>query len=1250
MDASKVVHTSESVEAPRSETPRPPSRGSAAPEFLLLEPRFRAFALAAMVALVATGVMLQQQAPRDRDAEPTGLAWWTSPVVRNAWLTLPRVSGGGQIAGVDVDPEDKRAAAVIFNDGAVLAAPSGSSPWRVLRRRGNLFALSVRARGQFAYAVTLDGLVRETRALEASAAAAPDPDGTWTSVAFPDPIRAVDFVTSPDGARVVDAVAVGPGGAFRLQDGAWERVPLPSSDPTPRPARVERKGAAGTVELTSATVPSPRRPPPPGDRVAEAVARTLELSDVRFSADGASCYAIGAAGVVRLFPDPRRFPVEAPDLRRALFVGRTQAEVWATGPTGGVARLEGDTFVPVAGMGSVTPTRILFDATGRFGVVHRSDGTRFVTRDGGRAWSPRPRSEVAVVALLPDGRAWGVSGDDTVWRSDDGGDHWARDLTVGDRLVAGAVSRDGRVWVSTSAGELLSSDDHGRTWGSAYVATAPITRVSVDEERGVLRAGTWRETLVRPLDGGPWAVEGPATPAEVAQAIERVEAAAIPVSMDRPWGIEGGGAVIPAAAGMIAYPTPLARRWPAPWYWLALAVVLVLVARALIPARPREGRGNVASRVVSDQPIATSAEDALAFSPIAGTIADFIRNEATKPPITLAVTGSWGTGKSSILNLLRTELGKYDYRPIVFNAWHHEGEQDLLASLFATIVGQGAPRGLAGLEFRARLAVRRWLGWKGAVIAALAVATAFSAGFMLSHPHALTLVSKLARLFSDDAPDFSKAAGFGIASAVSSALFGVGFLFKMVESVRSFGAKVAKMSASFTAGSETAAAREPIGFRLRFAHEFGEVARALAPRRMVIFIDDIDRCRPDSAMRILETADYLMAAGPCVVVLAFSREIVEAHVAASAALQTVQPAAAVQSEAERAKARLELARRYLEKLIHVEIAVPTPTPELEKQLLTTTPAGNEPSSGAMRWAIAGALAIGGLLLAGTWAYGKGYEVAVSGTLEAQLQSMLPPADGGREKPILVRLEPGARLGELRLEQLGAASCPADTGERKQGAVAGAASPAGQPAAPQPAAATPTRRTPTTTAGGGAGGAPPSAARAGPEVVARAPFFPYWLLSVPVAMVLLGVIGGAFRRPGTVVRDSDAFSAALGIWHPVVRRRNSTPRALKRFVNRVRFHATRLLREAVASGEAAAMPEEQLVAYAAIEAVAPEVAASPDLMARLWSRSPVPDSDPDLAEVLAAAVKAHSDTFPTRPFDPMGAQEAYRGASRGVRVS
>jgi predicted KAP-like P-loop ATPase len=80
----------------------------------------------------------------------------------------------------------------------------------------------------------------------------------------------------------------------------------------------------------------------------------------------------------------------------------------------------------------------------------------------------------------------------------------------------------------------------------------------------------------------------------------------------------------------------------------------------------------VAELLVSDRPLQAGEPDPLEFNAVAFGLSRFLRNENTQPPLTIAITGEWGTGKSSLMNLLQADLKRYGFRPVWFNAWYHQ--------------------------------------------------------------------------------------------------------------------------------------------------------------------------------------------------------------------------------------------------------------------------------------------------------------------------------------------------------------------------------------------------------------------------------------------------------------------------------------------------------------------------------------------------------------------------------------------------
>jgi len=103
---------------------------------------------------------------------------------------------------------------------------------------------------------------------------------------------------------------------------------------------------------------------------------------------------------------------------------------------------------------------------------------------------------------------------------------------------------------------------------------------------------------------------------------------------------------------------------------------------------------------VSDQP---TTDDALGVTPYVEALASFLKNQRTSTPLTIAIEGEWGSGKTSFMAQLRASLtaGIPDVtvsgarnrgasppvqsRSIWFNAWRHD-QRDVLWATFALAV------------------------------------------------------------------------------------------------------------------------------------------------------------------------------------------------------------------------------------------------------------------------------------------------------------------------------------------------------------------------------------------------------------------------------------------------------------------------------------------------------------------------------------------------------------------------------------
>lgn len=541
------------------------------------------------------------------------------------------------------------------------------------------------------------------------------------------------------------------------------------------------------------------------------------------------------------------------------------------------------------------------------------------------------------------------------------------------------------------------------------------------------------------------------------------------------------------------------REFPAPWaLYGALPLLLFAFYGAAVAYREIPDEADLSEGIEdigwSDRPIGWNDPDVLDLKPTAKALSRFLRNRDTEPPLTIAVSGAWGSGKSSLMNLVAKDLHRAGTRTVLFNAWHHQKEDHLLAALLVNIREQAIPPvwQLSGLIFRARLlGLRMGRQLVGFGIAAALVVAAWmllAAVPDMSGSVTKTIESWLALLKTPSGLDTTEFLG---------GLFGVGtigatlvLIVKVLAQVFAF-TDPAKLMASATQKARVTNFSEQLSFRHRFACEFAEVCKALrygSHAGLVIMIDDLDRCRPNNAVEILEAINFLSSAGRCFIFLGVAKDKVVKAVSGELKIE--------ESEAE----------RYLEKLVNIEVFIPAATAE-GSLLLSAPPERNQ----ASRW-----------------------PHRLRSALRFAPDTLLP---GALALIVLMAV----------MLALPARNTDSETVKPEQGAI----NPAGQVDAagsvPEPADAPQAEAVPVQ-----------SAPVVSPdELTANHPWTAYLIIGFVFLAILLGLLRRSTNAGPRIVEDSAAFGKALGIWHPVIFNANPMPRGIKRHQNRVRFQAMRL---------------------------------------------------------------------------------------------
>ena len=191
-------------------------------------------------------------------------------------------------------------------------------------------------------------------------------------------------------------------------------------------------------------------------------------------------------------------------------------------------------------------------------------------------------------------------------------------------------------------------------------------------------------------------------------------------------------------------------------------------------------------------------------------LADLI--EETGGPFTLAVDAEWGNGKTVFIRMLEAHLAKRGFRCVSFNAWECDFYDEPLAPLVAEICGQ-IPEDSSTRE-KVKAAGTRLYGYLKKIVAA-------------AHPVAGAVVEGVEEM------------------AVGGETEDYDFI---------------------TAYEEYRSALE--GFRKCLETFSGEDGN---DRPLVVFIDEVDRCRPDFAVKTLERVKHIFNVPSLVFVMAVNR-------------------------------------------------------------------------------------------------------------------------------------------------------------------------------------------------------------------------------------------------------------------------------------------------------------------------------------------------------------------------------------------
>jgi photosystem II stability/assembly factor-like uncharacterized protein len=1056
-----------------------------------------------------------------------------------------------------------------------------------------------------------------------------------------------------------------------------------------------------------------------------------ELFSITFHADGQQGWAAGGAGAILKTLDggkswqPQISGTQQSWLNSITFQADGQ-QGWAAGWDGTILKTEdgGKNWQPQTRGSQAGLTSITFQADGQQGWAAGWDGTILKTEDGGESWQLQTsgtQEKLTSITFQADGQhGWAASWDGTILKTMDGGKSWQPHASGTQKeLNSITFQADGQQgWAAGDGGTILKTVDGGKSWQLQTSETqAELTSITFQADGQQGWAASWDGTILKTMDGGKtWEPQ-------ISKTQKLLRSITFHADGQQGWAAGDGGTILKTLDGGKTWQEIAYRFYPPlGFYLLSLIALAIYVAafwwRARLSHLYEQTQSSTAmNRGVTDNPVGPGEQDFLGARLIADSLTRFLTNENTRPPLTLAITGEWGSGKSSVMNYLSANLKRKGLKPVWFNAWHHREEPSVLASILVNVHKQAIKPWwrLSGLWFRLRLLWRRHWLWE-ALLMMLFASLAFMGTWlsktekwnetwrytlytlkieqpvMLGEKGFRQLCSEWASLHDDSEPAAQEKSSFVEYKSVAvprhkpltavvyvnppstvkdlfnerecKVLYGLhnherirrdelncltgiplsetkqacyaspNVLLKTVE--RRFGTTLSlddektlqsameylspdlpvllsnafvswltALSASLlflaikgmallglapvsfiqgflrTTGA-AGEATEKVGTRLLFESHFKAITCLLGQRRLVLFIDDLDRCDPEHTRKVLEISNFLSSSGELFMVIGMSpkqvlinltlgfRETAQIHDNDLASAQSDQAGKATNTVQHNG-----FARNYLQKLIHIEVPVPKPeTEQIRAFLMGSLNQQSESEARMIR--------------------DEKREARADNILSFLVVII-------RRSLFFLTIAAGIYLGmdsadqtqkEQKQSAAAAPQSPAMTGENKTAATESSTKQV--TAADQPKETTPSDG----------------------ELFRPAyteENFQKWPLQVGVALALFAVLVCMvffvlLQRLNSLddkewlnwikpllqrlkiallgpepVKDTENFTVALEIWHPLIALKDPTPRTIKAFLNRLRYLVSRRT-SSLDSDKASNRREAQLVALAAISYV------------------------------------------------------------------
>jgi len=258
-------------------------------------------------------------------------------------------------------------------------------------------------------------------------------------------------------------------------------------------------------------------------------------------------------------------------------------------------------------------------------------------------------------------------------------------------------------------------------------------------------------------------------------------------------------------------------------------------------------------------------KDLLDFSPYTETLLDIVRDEKNHGPLVIGLFGTWGSGKTSLMRFVERGLQipspsqAPQFRVVWFDAWKYEKEESLWRALLLRVVDALRDRNEEGADITSSRCRQRIENLEQRLYRD--VEWEEKAGMTI---------------------DWAKLGRFGLGGVIKLSFAFVPGLSNLVEAVKSAQGALGKAEGvndlfdTFRRNVITHHQAQLNSIE-QFQNEFGKLVQQYVlsqNQRLVVFIDDLDRCLPEKAIEVLEAIKLFLDVKGCIFLLGLDQDVI----------------------------------------------------------------------------------------------------------------------------------------------------------------------------------------------------------------------------------------------------------------------------------------------------------------------------------------------------------------------------------------